>query len=548
MRLLTASQARALDTAAEASGHPMAALMEAAGLRVAQAARHMLGELAGRQVVVACGRGNNGGDGLVAARYLANAGAHVRIFLAISPDAITGLPGTYLGAARRAGAAVAAPVAAVDQVSDATEEWLVSLREAAGRADLIVDALLGVGMHGAPRGVVAAAIDEINAAGRPVLAVDVASGLNADTGQAPGAVIRATATVTMSYAKPGHLTGRGRDLTGRLYIGDIGFPVTAEAGLAGPVIRSPDAREIAAMLPARPHYSHKGTYGHLLVVGGSTGFTGAAALAAQGGLRSGGGLVTVACPASGQPGLATKLTEAMTWPLPETDGRLNEAAARALAAGSGRFTAVALGPGLGRGPGVTAFVRSLLTAGQAPALPMVIDADGLNALAEILGGGDWPRRDEGPGAATGPGVVLTPHPGELARLLNASVEDIEGDRIASAARAAEAWQVVVLLKGSGTVVADPGGRVAIIPTGGPYLATGGTGDVLCGLIGGLMAQGVPAWEAAVAGAFLHGLAGDLAARRLGPAGVLAGEVAAEIPAARRAVERDRVQLPWRYLP
>jgi len=542
MRLLTASQSKALDVAAERDGHPMAALMEAAGLRVAQAARDLVGDLAGRRVVVACGRGNNGGDGLVAARYLANSGARVEIFLAAQPDSITGLPAVYLQSAVRAGCLVhALPGPGAEE--NAASTWLASLAEAGGEAALVVDALLGVGMHGPPRGIVAEGIRVISQAGCPVLAVDVASGLDADTGQTPGVAVKATATVTMSFAKPGHLTGRGRDFTGQLYIGDIGFPAGEVGELDGPYLWAPEASDIAGMLPARPYYSNKGTYGHLLVVGGSTGFIGAAALAARGGLRSGTGLVTVACPAQAQPSLAAKLTEAITWPLPDRDGRLNAVAAQDLVAGAGRFTAFAVGPGLGRGPDVTSFVRSLLE--QVPPLnrPLVIDADGLNALAELIAAGEWPAI-----AADGePRLIVTPHPGELSRLLGKSVPAIEADRIAAAMQAAQAWHLVVLLKGTGTVVADPRGRVAIIPTGGPHLATGGTGDVLAGFIGGLCAQGVPAWEAAVAGAFLHGLAADLLARRLGRAGLLAGEVADALPLARQAVENGRVDLPWRLL-
>jgi NAD(P)H-hydrate epimerase len=388
--------------------------------------------------------------------------------------------------------------------------------------DLIIDALFGTGFRGPVRGVPAALIEAANRSGVPILAVDVPSGIDAATGAAEPPVIHAAATVTMGLPKLGLVQYPAAGFAGRLYVADIGMPETIvdAAPIRADLI---EAAWIDRTFPRRRQDGHKGLYGHVFIVAGSRGFTGAAVLAARGAIRAGAGLTTVAMPQS----LATvpnaSLPEAMTLPLPETDTGTMTAAAEgvireaAAAAGDGRHAAVvAMGPGLTTHPDVGKVVRGLLASLSGP---VVVDADALNVLANDPA----PLRD-----ASGP-VVITPHPGELSRLVGASIPDIQRDRVAAARSAAESLRVVTILKGARTVVTAPDGRTGIIPNGNGAMATGGTGDVLTGVVAACLGQRLPAWEAAVCAAYLHGLAGDVAAR--GELGVLSHEVADALPPA-----------------
>jgi ADP-dependent NAD(P)H-hydrate dehydratase / NAD(P)H-hydrate epimerase len=506
-----AERMRAIDRwAIEQRSVPSLDLMERAGAGVARAAERLAPD--GR-VVVMCGTGSNGGDGLVVARLLRQAGREVTVVCAgelekLSGDARTNLERLPGEAPRRAAGAG---------------------EELAG-ASAIVDALLGTGFAGEPRGAVAEAIAAIERSDAPVLSVDVPSGVDASTGVVRGTAVRAHATVTFHMAKPGLWINPGKRHAGEVEAIDIGIPrggpADAEIGLIEPAV--------LALLPRRDAGSTKFSSGHVLVAGGSRGLTGAPRMAALGAMRAGAGYVTACVPASQQAIVAgAGAPELMTRGLPEDDGALSADSLQMVLDASRRGGALVLGPGLGRGAGASAFARSLAARVE---VALVLDADGLNAYA---------RADQGAGAPGDAGghltelarrtapTVLTPHPGELARLLATDAEQIERERLSFARAAAERAGAVVVLKGDDTLVADPAGRVAVSPGASPALATAGTGDVLSGVIGALLAQGLEPFAAAAAGVLLHVRAGRLAARAAGAAeGVIASDVIAALPAAR----------------
>jgi len=508
--LATAEQMRNLDQRAMAEfSLPGLVLMENAGRGMARILARDLAPLQGKRVGILCGRGNNGGDGFVIGRWLARSGARIRFFLLAEPDQIGGDARVNLEAAR----ALGLPLRTC--LSEADLEELPA--ELAG-LDVIVDALLGTGLKSEVRGLFRRAIEAVNAAPGFKAAVDVPSGLDADTGLVRGLAVRADLTVTFGLAKLGQALYPGLDCCGRLEVLDICLPdrAVAEAGLSH---FEPEASDAALWWPRLAAEAHKGSAGHLLVLAGSPGKTGAACLTAAGALRSGAGLVTVGCPASLNPILESKLTEAMTWPLAETTeatlGLVSRDGLTSLLEGK---DALAVGPGLSTHPEVGELLAWLLERFDGP---MVLDADGLNLLSQKPELARW---------AAGP-LVLTPHPGEMARLLGLSAAEIQADRVGAARRLAADWGQVIVLKGARSVIASPDGRVLINPTGNPGLASGGSGDVLTGIIGALLAQGVKPLEAAAAGVFVHGLAADLLAADLGGRGFLAGQVAEAVPRA-----------------
>jgi NAD(P)H-hydrate epimerase len=466
-----------------------------------------------------CGRGNNGGDGFVAARALAEAGARPLVLLA-------GAPADLRPDALRAWDAAAG----VERVCCPDAAALARGADAAPGADLVVDALLGTGFTPPARDLAAAAIALINALGSPVLAVDIPSGLAADHGRVDGPAVRAAATVTFGYPKPGLVLHPAASRVGRLWVADIGFPPATDALVEG-ALNLITAGDLAPHLAARAPEGHKGTFGHVLVVAGSRGLVGAAALAARGALRAGAGLVTAALPAGVAPPLLPGLPEAMLLALPDDgDGVVGPGAARTVLERLERVDAVVVGPGLSRGPGCAALVGALCTGA---ALPLVLDADALHALAEA-----------GPAltlARSAP-ALLTPHPGELAALLGTATRQVQDDRVAAARACASRYGALVVLKGARTVVAEPGGTAWVNPTGNPGMAAAGMGDVLAGVVGAHLARGLPPLAGATLGVYLHGLAGDLAAATRGPWGLLAGEVADNIPAAVRAAAQDRADV------
>jgi hydroxyethylthiazole kinase-like uncharacterized protein yjeF len=473
-------------------------LMERAGAGVAQAVESLAPD---GPVTVVCGKGNNGGDGLVVARLLRHAGRPVTV-VCLAP------PQEYAGDART-------------NLQRLPGEQPVQLCEAVwtGQAAL-VDAVLGTGFQGLPRGAPAEAIDALNQADAPVVSVDLPSGVDASTGVVGGAAVRAALTVTFHAAKPGLWISPGKTHAGTVQTLDIGIPRGAPGDASVGLI----APSVLAQLPRRGASSTKFSSGHVLVVGGSRGLTGAPRMAAEASMRAGAGYVAACIPASLQSVLATASTpELMTRGLPgdDDDGGLTLDALAGVREASVGVGAIALGPGLGRSAGAFAFARALAAEAD---VALVLDADGLNAHAGKLG--DLASRQ----APT----VLTPHAGELGRLLELSSAEIERERLRHVRAAAELAAAVVVLKGDDTLIAQPDGSVAVSPGGSPALATAGTGDVLSGVIAALLAQGLDAFTAAAAGVWLHAEAGRQAALRLGAAeGVIATDVIAALPAARR---------------
>lgn len=523
--VVTAAQMRGMDAETiGAVGIPGLVLMEHAGTLAARAIRDRFGPPAGRRVVVLCGKGNNGGDGFVVARHLLSAGAEVSAWLAADPAGVRGDARVNLDAF----AALGGPLHALPEATPAR------LKRALEGADLVVDALFGTGLEAPLRDPARAWVRALNRAGRPVAALDIASGIHADTGQVMGAAVRADLTVTFGFPKRGHFGVPGAEHTGELVRADIGIP-SKVAAAAGVPVRLLTPAEAAPLLPARRRTAHKGSFGHVLVAGGSEGMTGAPSLAALGGLAAGAGLVTVAAPRGLNDILEQKLTEAMTLALPETPARgLSEKALDPLLEAAGARSVTVLGPGVGRDPSTFRLVRAFTGTWDGP---LVVDADALNAWAGHMDA--FPRR-----AAP---TLLTPHPGEMARLTGSTSAKVQADRIDAAWALARAAEATVVLKGAHTVVADPHGGVTVNPTGGPALASGGTGDVLAGMIGAYLAQGLAAPEAGRLAAYLHGLAADLWAEAHGPAGLTAGALAAAVPDAAQRLRKGQAPPALRTL-
>ncbi|HEY5343596.1 MAG TPA: NAD(P)H-hydrate dehydratase [Solirubrobacteraceae bacterium] len=508
--LLDAETMRGVDRwAIEEQGVPSLDLMERAGAGVTRIVERLAPD---GPAVVVYGKGNNGGDGLVVARLLREAGRNVTVVCAAPP-------GDFAGDAR-----VNLERLPGEPPIELTEDR-VRAEQALAKASVIVDALLGTGFEGEPRGTVGEAIEAVNAAWAPVVSVDVPSGVDASTGVASGAAVRATATATFHADKPGLWIAPGKTHAGVVETIEIGiprgWPGEARIGLIAP--------SVFELLPRRGPSSTKFLSGHVLIAGGSRGLTGAPRMAAHAAMRAGAGYVTALVPESLQPILATAgPPELMTKGLPgDGDGGLTAAGVEKVLEASKRGGALALGPGLGRSSGAVAFARELARQAE---VALVLDADGLNAHAGGLG---ELRARSAP-------TVLTPHAGELGRLLEVGSEEIERERLRHVRAAAERAQAVVVLKGDDTLIADPSGRVAVSPGAAPALATAGTGDVLTGVIAALLAAGLDPFTAAAAGVSLHAQAGREAARRQGAAeGVVASDVIAALPAARVGPGGDR---------
>lgn len=556
MKIVTVEQMRAIEKAADALGLTYATMMENAGRAIADWIERK--GVKDRRVVVLVGPGNNGGDGLVAAYYLHQAGASVSVYCwkrETEGDENwarvqnTGIP-TY---------------------QSGEDEHYKELRRLVAHADWILDALLGTGVSrpitGTLQKILITVREEIErrktneessafvqtlptkveqtSKAPTIVAVDVPSGLNCDTGEVDPATIPADITVTLAFPKTGLFLFPGAGYVGKLVIADIGIPIKLAADISLEMITP---AMVKTLLPKRPKDGHKGTFGKVMVVAGSANYTGAPCLAASAAMRVGAGLVTLGIAASLHPILASKLSEATFLLLPHEMGALVPEAVKVLQERLSGYDALLLGPGIGRDEKTVEFVARLLslpmgekkarmgflesTTDQAdtrsPLPPLVIDADGLNALADIKTWSQFLHR-------LPHGVVLTPHPGEMSRLLGTTIEEVAANRIALARRAAQEWAVVVVLKGAYTVVASPNGTACINPFANPALATAGTGDVLAGMIAGLLAQGLPPFEAAVAGTYLHGLAGQMVSEEIGVAGAVAGDLLPRLPLSIRRV-------------
>ena len=512
MKLVTAAEMRSLEEGAARAGRPPSVLMEDAGLGVAQEVWLNLGAVPDRKVVVLVGPGNNGGDGLVAARHLHDWGAQVVVLLlAARGDDDSNM------------SQLVERKVTVQQITDSKS--LGALDEALAGAEAIVDAVLGTGRARPLEGAIAQVLDRVAEAraagptGAKIFAVDLPTGVDCDTGAVDPHALRADVTVALGCSKVGLYTLPGAAHTGEVEVVEIGLPADAIEALP---IELLSARWVRERLPARPAGGNKGTFGRVLVVAGSRYYVGAARLAALGALRSGAGLVTVACPASVQPLIASGLTEATYLPLPEAPGAggiVGPSAVVEVARALEGVDVLLLGPGLGQGAAQEAFVRQLVCSLSEDGPKVLVDADGLNNLAKL------PRWWERVSAR----CVLTPHPGEHARLTRRSVAEVQGDRLAAVREAAEAWGQTVLLKGAYSVAAAADGRAGVNPYANPALASAGTGDVLAGAIAGLMAQGLDPFEAACCGAYLHAAAAEGLRSELGDAGLLAGDLLPELP-------------------
>jgi hydroxyethylthiazole kinase-like uncharacterized protein yjeF len=522
VKVLTAAQMREADRlTTERYGIPSLQLMENAGTAIAEFLRDTFADIAGRKILVLCGKGNNGGDGLVVARLLKGFGAAPNVILFANPVVAEGDAAANLKRWRQSHGDLA--------VVTSEAEWDSALA-ALYVADVVVDALLGTGLRGPVEGLLAKVIEDLNDArakrhGRmAVVAVDMPSGLASDTQDLGGPVVAADFTVTLTAPKLGQLILQRSSNCGALVVRQIGTPPELLESDSQLKIHWIEPGEFRALPLARDPAANKGTYGHALIVAGSLGKSGAAILAARGALRSGAGLVTVATPKDVLPIVAAGMPEMMTVPLAATDA--GTSSLRNLDYGQfaeimGGKSVLAIGPGLSMYPETQQWIRAVVAETE---LPIVLDADGLNAYAGMAD-----RLTE----RRAPALAVTPHPGEMARLLGITAKEVQARRLDIALEAAERWRAHVILKGFHTILATPTGNAYINTTGNPGMATGGTGDVLTGILAGLTAQfGIEDWTRVLSfGVYLHGLAGDIAASRVGQAPLIASDLVEAIPEA-----------------
>lgn len=513
MKIVTSAEMREIDrVTSETFGVPSLTLMENAGAAVAEFA---LGSYPSAKTFgVICGKGNNGGDGFVVARKLHEAGRQVRLLLLADPGELRGDAAANFAKLPKA--------AIADEISSGFsifKNWDDAARGEIFSSDVLIDAVLGSGFRPPVRGVYAEAIARINAATAPVIAVDIPSGADSDVmGEQTGAVARADAIVTFTAPRPAQVFGNLS--SGPVVICPIGSPDEAIQSSLNLNVTTP--REIAPLIGPRPRNSNKGMYGHILVAGGSVGKTGAAVMAGFSALRAGAGLVTVATPRSALPMVAVPHPELMTEPLSETEtGNISLEAFREFVQLAEKKTVFAIGPGISRDPSTAEFVRAVVRKSQ---MPIVLDADGLNAFegrANLLSGHDRT-------------LVLTPHPGEMARLTGLSIPAIQRDRVNVARSFAVEHELILVLKGDLTIVANADGQAWVNTTGNPGMATGGTGDILTGIVAGMLAQNPKhQFESVLAGVYLHGLAGDVACETSGEHSLVATDLIAALPEAFR---------------
>jgi NAD(P)H-hydrate epimerase len=510
MYVVTPVQMRKIDQRAiDEFGIPGIVLMENAALRVVEKLYSLYSLKKRDRVVVLAGGGNNGGDGIAVARHLYFDGVQAEVILLAQQDRITGDAGINLDIAKKAGI----PVNCILDNSD-----IPLAEQRICQASLIIDAIFGTGLSKPVEGVLARIIEIVNSMEVPVIAVDIPSGISGENGHIMGTAVKAWDTVTFGYPKRGHLLYPGREYAGRLHVAKIGLPSdSAEAiGVKGFTLNKEEA---AAVIKKRLKTGHKGDFGKVAVVAGSTGMTGAASLTAEAALRSGAGLVTLGIPASLNCILENKLTEVMTRPLRDNGtGYLQADCLDEIFTLAENMDVLAIGPGLGRNITISEILRNIF--GRIN-ISIVLDADGLNGISgniNLLGQHTKP-------------VVITPHVGEMARLTGLTIDEILDSPVQVSQKFSQEQGVIVLLKGATTVVCEPGGRIYFNTVGNSGMATAGSGDVLTGIISGLIAQGYHAFDAAALGAFLHGYAGNLAASLCGEAGMIAGDILEALPTA-----------------
>lgn len=509
MKILTVEQMRQVEQDCAKIGLSTSTLMENAGKAVAEEVRRIMGNISEQRILVLVGPGNNGGDGLVAARHLHDWGVNVSLYLLgqrASDD-----PNLKLVHDR-----------ALSIVEAAQDEDMSSLDNLLASASAIIDAIFGTGQSRPLGGIFAQALNRVSRAkekraGLRIIALDLPSGLNADTGAVDPACPYADYTITLGFPKPGLFNHPGAERVGKLSVVDIGIPPNLVESVNTELITDEWAVRI---LPKRPLGANKGSFGKVLVVAGSINYIGAAYLACSGAMRVGAGLVTLATASSLQPILASKLTEATYLPLTESSpGIISPKATRLIHQELDNYNVMVLGCGLGQSQSVIRFIKSTFSLTKAASVPLVLDADALNTLAKVPHW--WQRLTYD--------AILTPHPGEMARLAEVSIDEVQSDRLGLAKKMAAEWRKTIVLKGSYTVVASPEGQCRVSPMANPGLASAGTGDVLTGVIAGLVAQGLNLFDAAVCGVYLHGKAGEIVRDKLGDAGMIATDLLPVLP-------------------
>ena len=509
MKVATAEQMQELDRKAiETYRIPGIVLMENAGRGATEAIAEAFPDLEKMKIAIIAGKGNNGGDGFVVARYLLNSGVHAKVYLLADPKALRGEAETNCQIFQRMkGEAISVP----------SSKDYQKVKKELERFDLLIDAIFGTGLDAEVRGYYREVIDHLNTLQKPIVAIDIPSGMDANSGKPLGTAIRASLTVTFGLPKVGHLIPPGPEYVGEVKVIDIGYPkkLVEEEKIQTYLL---DKKDIRAWLsiPRQPN-THKGDYGHLLVIAGSVGKTGAAAMACEAALRTGAGLVTLAIPKSLNAIMEMKLTEVMTEPLPETPKQtLSLRAFSSIVRLCENKKAVIIGPGVGTFKETQSLLVKLL---RALDVPVILDADGLTALtsqSKVL-------------PVSNRSLILTPHPGEMARLIRSSSKEVQDDRISVSRSFSQSNHLYLVLKGHRTLIATPKGEVFINPTGNPGMASGGTGDVLTGMIGGLLCQGFDILQSLQVAIYLHGLAGDLMARELGEKSLIATDIIQKIP-------------------
>ncbi len=522
MKILTANQMRQADQDCSNIGLPPEQLMENAGLAIAKEVNSILEGVRGKSIVVLTGPGNNGGDGLVASRHLHDWGAKVSVFL--FSDRSTDDSNLKLARERN-----------IEFIDATREAALDRLKELLPSASGVIDAIFGIGKIRPFQGILKRALDTINQAKRPslrVIAVDIPSGLNADTGAIDPSCLYADNTITMAFPKTGLLKYPGMERTGRITVADIGIPQYLAEQVNEELITADWVRSV---LPSRPLNANKGTFGKAMVIAGSSNYVGAAYLACSGAQRVGTGLVTLATAGRIYALLAGRLIETTYIPLPETHpGIISSGAVKLLSPELGNYDAVLLGCGLGKSQSVKKFIEEMLLRPKNLPSPFIIDADALNVLARIP---NWWQR-------FGDDAILTPHPGEMSRLIGTTVDEVQSDRTGTTKGLARKVNKTVVLKGACTVISAPDGRTAISQAANPGLASAGTGDVLSGVIAGLVAQGLSLFDAASAGVFLHGEAGEMVRSRIGDTGMVASDLLELLPVVIKQVKENPLsQIP-----
>lgn len=495
----------------EEIGIPGMVLMENAARGAASFFRQVIPGLSSQRITVVAGSGNNAGDGFVLARIFHGEGAYVRVVCLRDPDRLQGDALSNFKILEK----LNVPVVVWNEALDFDAQWRW-IRE----SDVLIDAILGTGLNSEVEGLFRKVIDGMNTLSCPILAVDIPSGLDASSGNPLGTAVRATATATFAFPKIGHIMDPGPEYTGKLQVVDIGIPptVAASTGDDSPVVRWwLDEAFLAGWLKPRPSGTHKGNAGHVAVLSGSRGKTGAACLICQAAARAGAGLVTLFIPSSLNPILEVKLTEAMTYPILETEEQSPaEAALHDILDFVDGKQALAMGPGISLHQETQALVRTVV---ERASCPMVLDADALTAIAEspeILKKAHVP-------------LILTPHPGEMARLIQSSPQAVQADRMGIAAEFSSNYGVTLVLKGHRTLVAAPDGRIAINSSGNPSMASGGMGDALTGMIAGFLGQGFDPFRAACLGVYIHGRAADLRMKGIASRGLLASDLLEDVP-------------------